>query len=190
MKNKKYFIFKIEYLFEQKILEIYWTTDVVWQFFQVPEPLYARFNSAENKEEFYQLNFLGSHFKHRQKWRNADELLKICSDTLLIENIDNGVNSKNASNEIPMHLAAYWGDVEAIKLLVSMGSEIDAPGDCDCTPLYDAVSFGNIDAAKLLLELGASPFSQNDLAYTPYEKALEDGDTKMIEVFLPYINNA
>ena len=71
-----------------------------------------------------------------------------------------------------------------------MGSEIDAPGDCNCTPLYDAVSFGNIDAAKLLLELGASPFSQNDLAYTPYEKALEDGDTKMIEVFLPYINNA
>ncbi len=188
MKNRKYFIQEIKYDDKVKTLEVYWLIDTVWQYFDVPKSVYLEFVSAEKKEEYHNANF--SSFKHRQKWRSADELLKICSDILLIDKFDNGVNSKVLSNEIPMHLAAFWGDVEAIKLLVSMGSEIDAPGDCNCTPLYDAVSFGNIDAAKLFLELGASPFSQNDLAYTPYEKALEDGDTKMIEVFLPYINNA
>jgi ankyrin repeat protein len=188
MKNRKYFIQKIKYDDKVKTLEVYWSIDKVWQHFNVPKAVYLEFLSAQNKEEYYNLNF--SIFKHRQKWRSAEELLKICSDILLIGNFNNGVNSKNPSNEMPIHLAAFWGDVDAIKQLVSMGSEIDTPGDCDCTPLFDAVSFGNIDAAKLLLELGASPFSQNDLDYTPYEKALEDGDTKMIEVFLPYINSA
>ncbi len=187
MNCDKSFIDKIEYLPDLKILEVYWAIDIVWQFYDVPKDIYLGFELAENKEEFYRHNFLESTYKHRQKWRNRDELLKICADILLIDEFDNGVNSKNSSNEMPIHLAAFWGDVEAIKLLVSMGSEIDSPGDCDCTPLYDAVSFGNIEAAKLLLKLGASPFSQNDLGYTPYELAIEKGDSMMIEIFLPHV---
>ncbi len=186
MKNKNYYIDKIEYFSKDRTLELTWSIDVVWNFFEVPESVYLSLAGAQNKEEYYRENVMNA-YSHRQKWRNAKELLKICADILFIQEKNVSVNSRSLSNELPIHLVSFWGDVEAIRLLASMGSEIDSPGDCNCTPLYDAVSSGNIQAVEVLLELGASPFSINDLNYTPYELALETTNSDMINAFSSYI---
>jgi ankyrin repeat protein len=152
----KYYISNTVYDEINKVLEIEWTIDEVWSHFDVPREIYLNLCNAENKEEHY-LEYIREQYKARQKWRNLEELLKIAAEILLIDDLSDGVNSANRSNETAIHLAAFWGDVKAIELLASMGAKIDPPGDCGCTPLYDAVSFENINASKLLLKLGASP---------------------------------
>lgn len=184
--NNKYYISNVIYNKLNKVLEIEWTIDVVWIFFDVPKEIYQNLYDAVDKEQYYRENIMNN-FKGRQKWRNLEELLQIAADILLIRDLSKGVNSANCSNETAVHLAALWGDVEAIELLASLGAKIDSPGDCDCTPLYDAVSFGHVEATKLLLKLGASPDSCNDLEITPYEKAVMSGNLELIEAFSEYV---
>ncbi len=184
--STKYYISNIAYDDTDHILDIEWTIDEIWQFFDVPEVVYQNLCNAEDKEEYYRSNIM-EEFKGRQKWRNSKELLEIAADILLIEDLSNGVKSKNSCNESAIHIYSSWGDVKAIELLASLGSEIDAPGDCDCTPLYNAVMFHKEGAASLLLKLGASPHSTNDIGYTPFQLAVHNKDQDMIEAFSSYV---
>lgn len=184
--NNKYYISNAIYNQLTRTLEIEWTIDVARSFFNVPKEIYQGLCNAVDKEQYYREKIMDN-FEGRQKWRNLEELLKIAADILLINDLSMGVNSANCSNETAVHLAAFWGDVEAIQLLASLGAKIDSPGDCDCTPLYDAVTFGHVEATKLLLKLGASPDSCNDLEITPYEQAVMSGNLELIEAFSEYV---
>ncbi|MEQ1531789.1 MAG: ankyrin repeat domain-containing protein, partial [Methylococcales bacterium] len=147
---------------------------------------YIELMSTNDKERYY-LEKIMNKFKGRQKWRTLEELLTISADILLIDDLSNGVNSTNACNESAIHLAASWGDVEAIDLLVAQGAAIDEPGDCDCTPLYNAVMNSNKDAVALLLKLGAAPLSKNDIGFNPYELAVHYKNQEIIQEFIPYV---
>jgi ankyrin repeat protein len=70
----------------------------------------------------------------------------------------------------PLHVAASWGDCEAIMLLVDAGADINAQGECGFTPLMEAVVQGRVDAVRLLLSLGAKPI-RNDNGLLPSEMA-------------------
>lgn len=184
--STKYYISNIEYDENTLELEIEWTIDVVWKFFDVPKDRYLDLCNAEDKEEYYRNNIMEK-FKGRQKWRDLNELLSITSDILLIDDMSQGVNAANCSNETAMYLAASWGDIKAIELLASNGADIDLPGDLGCTPLYYAVSNGHVDAVNLLLKLGAKPNSKNELNFTPYQLAVRDGDLKIKSAFAKYV---
>jgi ankyrin repeat protein len=184
--GEKYYISNVGYDKSTQTLEIEWTIDVMWSFFDVPEDIYVNLNAAEDKEEYYRKNIMDK-FKGRQKWRSLEELLSISADILLIDGRPLDVNSSNCSNESAMHLAAIWGDAKAIELLASLGAAIDEPGDCDCSPLYNAVTFGHKQAVALLLQLGASPHSKNDIGYTPFQLAVERNNQDLIDVFSNYV---
>ncbi|MAD46033.1 MAG: hypothetical protein CMI02_13380 [Oceanospirillaceae bacterium] len=184
--STKYYISSISYDEATETLEIEWTIDVVWLFFNVPKERYSKLNKAEDKEEYYRENIMDV-FKARQKWRSLEELLSISADVLLIDDVPLEINSTNCSNESAIHLAASWGDTRAIELLASLGAEIDAPGDCDCSPLYNAVMFSHREAVALLLKLGASPHSKNDLDFTPYQLAVRDNNQDLIDEFRDYV---
>lgn len=184
--SNKYYISNIKYDETTQSLEIEWTIDVVWVFFYVPQLIYDQLKVAEDKEEFYRENIM-EEFKGRQKWRDLDELIKICDDILLFKDKSEGIKATNYCNESAIHLASSWGDLEAVQLLASLGSEYDAPGDCDCTPLYGAVMFDNLEVVEYLLDLGANPHSKNDFGDTPYSKALEDSTPAVIEAFKKYV---
>jgi ankyrin repeat protein len=81
------------------------------------------------------------------------------------------VKSKNCLNETPLHVAAIWGDVEAIRLLVGAGADINAAGEHGHTPLQEAVGQHKIEAVKILLELGADPSIKNEWGETAEEIA-------------------
>jgi cytohesin len=106
-----------------------------------------------------------------RNWTSLDELLLVISGVLVLEERAIGVNEVGYDNDRPLHVAAIWGDVQTIEMLVAAGAEVDARGEFQFTPLYHAVGQGHVPAARRLLELGASPHSRGDWGQTPNERA-------------------
>ena len=77
----------------------------------------------------------------------------------------------------PLHIAAVWGDCEAIEILVQAGASIDQRGEHDFTPLMEATAQGNLAACQLLVALGARPIP-NDEGQSPseYAAASDEGE--------------
>lgn len=71
------------------------------------------------------------------------------------------VNSKNCVGDTPLHVAATWGDCDAILLFVQKGAEINVSGEFGDTPLHDAALQGNRKAFDLLVSLGADKSVRN-----------------------------
>ena len=74
----------------------------------------------------------------------------------------NDPNALGLFQSRPLHVAAVWGDCEAIELLVQAGAVIDQQGEHGFTPLMEAVAQGNYEAAQLLVKLGAKPVRNED----------------------------
>jgi ankyrin repeat protein len=93
------------------------------------------------------------------------------------------VNSRRADGDTPLHIAATWGDVEAIEMLVRAGAEVDAIGDLDSTPLYTAVLHGHAAAARTLVEAGASRDRRDQFGRTATELAMRSGNNELMALF-------
>ena len=93
------------------------------------------------------------------------------------------VSSRDPFGDTPLHVAAVWGDVEAIEMLVRAGADVDAAGELGCTPLYEAVGQGHA-AARRLLDAGASPHLRNEyFGSTPAERALGSRNPELVALF-------
>ncbi len=92
-------------------------------------------------------------------------------------------NSKGLFSTYPLHVAAIWGDCEAILLLVNAGARVNQRGEYGFTPLMEAVAQGHQPAAKLLIALGAEPIPNND-GDTPSQYAAMAGH----EVLAAYLD--
>ena len=80
----------------------------------------------------------------------------------------------------PLHVAAVWGDCEAIKMLVDAGAEVNQKGEHGFTPLMEAVAQSHAEAVKLLVGLGAEPIP-NDDGELPSEYAQFVGKRELVE---------
>ena len=65
------------------------------------------------------------------------------------------VDIRNIYQQTPLHFAATFGNLEAIKLLVENGTDINAPDGEGNTPLSIAKKQNRKKTISLLLELGA-----------------------------------
>ncbi len=65
------------------------------------------------------------------------------------------VHTERVGGETVLHLVAKWGDVEAIRVLVENGANINKAGEDKNTPLHYAAMLGKLDAVRCLVELGA-----------------------------------
>src|SRR5690349_6920767 len=121
-----------------------------------------------------------------RNWTSLGELLLAISDVLVLEERLIDVNEVGYDGDRPLHVAAIWGDVQAIELLVAAGAEVDARGEFEFTPLREAVGQGHVAAARRLLELGASPHARGEWGATPNELARRRDDPEMIALFDGY----
>ena len=78
------------------------------------------------------------------------------------------VNATNCLGENALHIAVLWGDLEAVKLLVSSGVDINKHGEQGYTPLHYACEGGDPEIVKFLLAHGANPYArtEGDLPFT------------------------
>ena len=70
-----------------------------------------------------------------------------------------------------LHVVANWGDVEAVRVLLDAGVEIDRPGEDGCTALHEAVGQGHPEVVRLLLERGADPYRKNEMGWDAFSNS-------------------
>jgi len=80
-------------------------------------------------------------------------------------------NRPAPNHNLPLTLAAQIGDLDAIRILLKAGAEVN-PDPSFASPLRQAVEFAQIDAINLLLVNGAQPNARNVVGETPLFSAL------------------
>ncbi|MDP7052406.1 MAG: ankyrin repeat domain-containing protein [Verrucomicrobiota bacterium] len=88
--------------------------------------------------------------------------------------LDQGVDINSQAGKwgnTPLHEAAFWGNVEVVRLLISKEADVDAKDYYECTPLHDAVDYGNLEILKLLLGKNTNVNAINEDGETPLDLA-------------------
>jgi ankyrin repeat protein len=85
----------------------------------------------------------------------------------------------------PLHLAAFFRQPDAARLLVERGAPVDVVAGHETirvTPLQSAVAAGQEETAALLLERGADPNPRQEGGLTPLHAAARAGDEAVVEL--------
>lgn len=99
------------------------------------------------------------------------EFLEKVQELPLFEDLDfSDINAVNCEGENALHIAVAWDDIEAIKLLLAEGININQPGDLGHTPLHQACMRGSLEIVKLLVENGADLFALTE-GHPPFTTA-------------------
>ena len=85
-----------------------------------------------------------------------------------------------------LHLAAFFAGVDAVRLLLARGADVDAHGTgwMTGTALHSAVSARDADAVRALLDAGADPNARQQGGYTPLHGAAHNGDAPIVRMLL------
>ena len=78
---------------------------------------------------------------------------------------------KDEAGDLPIHHAVQKGQLDAVKLLLSNGADVNARGFDDWTPLHWAAKTGSKAMCKFLLDHGADPKALNGVHRTPLQMA-------------------
>jgi ankyrin repeat protein len=86
-----------------------------------------------------------------------------------------------------LHLASFFGQEDAAKLLVERGAEVNLVArneNIHVTPLHSAAAGSHAEIVKLLLEHGADPNAAQDGGFTPLHSAAQNDDRESVEALL------
>src|SRR6266536_3149775 len=83
----------------------------------------------------------------------------------------------------PLGLAAFFGHVEAVKVLLENGADVNAkpPSRFQNTAVDSAVSGDHAEVVRVLLAAGADPKATRDGGNTPLDDAREKGNAAVVE---------
>ena len=100
------------------------------------------------------------------------------------EGIDQiGVATRGANGTTPLHWMALLGDVQAIRLLIEAGANIDAVDNDGCTPIHIAAQWRQTSAVHILKNSGADCTIKNAQGFAPVDVARVEGYPPTIALF-------
>ena len=96
------------------------------------------------------------------------------------------VNAASGDGFTPLHLAAFFGQTDAVRLLLARGAEPDVRGQgwMTGTALSAAAAGGHTAIVLLLLEVGVDPNVQQAQGFTPLHAAAQNADLEAVRALL------
>ncbi len=97
------------------------------------------------------------------------------------------VRSWSPDGFTPLHLAAFFGQEDAARLLLEHGADANVVArheSLKVTPLHSAAAGSHSSIVRLLLEAGADPNARQEGGYTPLHAAAQNGDRESAEALL------
>ncbi|KAM6151047.1 ankyrin repeat and SOCS box protein 12 [Rhynchocyon petersi] len=88
--------------------------------------------------------------------------------------------------ETPLHLAASYGFLNCMRVLLEHGADIDSLNIKAQTPLFTAVSHGHLDCVRMLLEAGACPAGSIYNNCSPVLTAARNGAVTILQELLDH----
>lgn len=88
----------------------------------------------------------------------------------------------------PLHLAAFFGGVEAVEAILAAGADPDADADnvFKVHPIHSASAVGDHASVRALLAAGANPNVAQQGGYTPLHAAAHNADAELAKLLLSY----
>jgi ankyrin repeat protein len=126
---------------------------------------------------------------------NADPTLAIFAaailgDTKRLEDLLTGnrslVTAVSTDGWTPLHLAAFFGKGDAVRLLLNKGAVVTtrSTNQMTNTPLHAAAAGKHADIVKLLLDHGANANARQHGGWTPLHSAAQNGDLECARVLI------
>lgn len=96
------------------------------------------------------------------------------------------VNEPNAEGFTPLGLAAFFGHLDAVKVILANGAAVDERDRSRFgnTALDAAVAANHADVVRALLAAGAQVDVRDSADYTPLHKAAANGNTEIVRMLL------
>ena len=92
--------------------------------------------------------------------------------------------AKPQAPSIPIHQAAYKGDIESILQHHAAGTDIDLRNQWNATPLHYSARSGKLIGAQALVGVGADVNAKNDDGDTPLHFAASKGSAEIVTLLL------
>ena len=88
----------------------------------------------------------------------------------------------------PLHLAAFFGGVQAVDAILATGADPDADADntFNVRPIHSASAVGDHASVRALLEAGANPNVTQEGGYTPLHTAAHSDDVELAALLLEH----
>ena len=99
------------------------------------------------------------------------------------------VNAVNVDGDNALHWAARSNDLEAAKLLIEAGINVNQYGDLGRTPLHDACAWGHHEMIRLLVDHGADLYALTE-GETPFSLARLNRNDDVCELLRPLMERA
>jgi ankyrin repeat protein len=97
------------------------------------------------------------------------------------------INQRGVYGNTPLKIATVRGDIDAVRVLLEAGAEVDAVVEEGCTVLWYASAFNYPEIVRILLDYGASLDTRNTLVdQTPLDAAQRGGFTEVMKVLEEY----
>lgn len=88
----------------------------------------------------------------------------------------------------PLHLACFFGHLEAARLLLEAGANVGVPArnPMRVQPLHSAAASGQVEIVRELLARGADPNARQEGGFVPIHAAAQNGDEALAGLLLEH----
>eukprot|EP01119_Soliformovum_irregulare_P020367 TRINITY_DN6584_c0_g1_i2.p1 TRINITY_DN6584_c0_g1~~TRINITY_DN6584_c0_g1_i2.p1 ORF type:complete len:1254 (-),score=400.18 TRINITY_DN6584_c0_g1_i2:40-3801(-) len=94
------------------------------------------------------------------------------------------VNVEDRTGTTPLQIAAFFGTIDGLKLLVGKGASVNSKDQENATVLHKAVIGGFLDCTKFLLDKGANQYVPDNDGLTPLHHACYYGKLELAKLLI------